>query len=566
MILVAKRIVEMALMGVRPCDISRQLLVSHGCVSKILTRFYETGSIKPGSIGGSKPKQVATPTVVKKILRLKQENPGMFAWEIREQLASQRVCDPASLPSVSSINRILRNSGLWTPHEAVAAAATSSQSGHPSHVAVTAAAAAAAAAAVGGSSYYAAALYPGSSGSGDVPTSTVGMGMDPGVSLALASLMPPTLPLLPHAAAAAAAAAALMPYHPQMASSISNPGPSAHIRPPSPRPQIPVPHRHLLHNCPPARQRLPRTSTFTVEELLKDKRPLSPRPNSNINHFPVIVSSLYGTRAPPPPSPPIENSLSDQLLSSSSMNCLLTPLHAWTSQAPPQEASHSQLILHQSHENQVKLIASSHNARASPDLKHNTNDSSQITESSKTPIRITDDESPFRDTTPSPVPTSSPPVQNKVTLSSKTLATPALKSFAPVRSSPSAVQPSQIQLLPSTITTNEHIPRGSPVHPSLEKRPSHSLCTKRPLSPAPVSRSTEFTVSSSTRYVVPISSTSVSSSAASVSSSSTAFSNSASSTSYSIPYNPFTSSQSNTMGRVKRISETKIRILNPSGD
>ena len=47
---------ELALMGVRPCDISRQLLVSHGCVSKILTRFYETGSIKPGSMGGTKPK------------------------------------------------------------------------------------------------------------------------------------------------------------------------------------------------------------------------------------------------------------------------------------------------------------------------------------------------------------------------------------------------------------------------------------------------------------------------------------------------------------------------------
>lgn len=53
---IRRRIVELAQMGVRPCDISRQLLVSHGCVSKILTRFYETGSIKPGSIGGSKPK------------------------------------------------------------------------------------------------------------------------------------------------------------------------------------------------------------------------------------------------------------------------------------------------------------------------------------------------------------------------------------------------------------------------------------------------------------------------------------------------------------------------------
>lgn len=104
---VRQRIVELAHQGVRPCDISRQLRVSHGCVSKILGRYYETGSIKPGVIGGSKPK-VATPKVVDKIAEYKRQNPTMFAWEIRDRLLAERICDNDTVPSVSSINRIIR--------------------------------------------------------------------------------------------------------------------------------------------------------------------------------------------------------------------------------------------------------------------------------------------------------------------------------------------------------------------------------------------------------------------------------------------------------------------------
>jgi len=105
---VRQRIVELAQQGVRPCDISRQLRVSHGCVSKILSRFYETGTFRAGVIGGSKPK-VATPHVVDAIAKYKRENPTMFAWEIRERLVSDGVCPQDGVPSVSSINRIVRN-------------------------------------------------------------------------------------------------------------------------------------------------------------------------------------------------------------------------------------------------------------------------------------------------------------------------------------------------------------------------------------------------------------------------------------------------------------------------
>ncbi|XP_037779094.1 vegetative cell wall protein gp1-like [Penaeus monodon] len=160
-----------------------------------------------------------------------------------------------------------------------------------------------------GSPYYSASLYPGSASSSDASASSVPGGVDAGVSLALASLMPPTLPLLPPAAAAAAAAAAaLMPYHPHVSASqatSSSMGVGSHMAALSARTQPPPPAaRHLhcgpAHSPPAARPRVARTSAFTVEELLKDRR----SPSADVSarpHFPVIVSSLYGARAPPSP-------------------------------------------------------------------------------------------------------------------------------------------------------------------------------------------------------------------------------------------------------------------------
>jgi transposase len=101
---IRKLIVELSQKGTRPCDISKQLKVSHGCVSKILSKYHSTGSIKPGLIGGSKPK-VATPTVIESITSLKLRNPNMFAWEIREKLIQDGICTQDKAPSVSSINR-----------------------------------------------------------------------------------------------------------------------------------------------------------------------------------------------------------------------------------------------------------------------------------------------------------------------------------------------------------------------------------------------------------------------------------------------------------------------------
>ena len=66
-------------------------------------RYQETGSIRPGVLGGSKPK-LATPEIELKIEGYKKENPGVFSWEIRwvsylQNLSSLRVISVNTISS-----------------------------------------------------------------------------------------------------------------------------------------------------------------------------------------------------------------------------------------------------------------------------------------------------------------------------------------------------------------------------------------------------------------------------------------------------------------------------------
>lgn len=81
-------------------------------MSKILCRYYESGTIRPRAIGGSKPR-VATLGVCEKIEEYKREQPSIFAWEIKNRLLADKICSNDTIPSVRFYFLILKKMFLF---------------------------------------------------------------------------------------------------------------------------------------------------------------------------------------------------------------------------------------------------------------------------------------------------------------------------------------------------------------------------------------------------------------------------------------------------------------------
>ncbi|XP_068741368.1 paired box protein Pax-3-B-like isoform X2 [Montipora capricornis] len=104
---VRHEIISLAIQGLRPCDISRRLRITHGCISKLLSKYRKSGSIQPGGEGVGRPR-VITARVAQRIRQYTQDQPGLYSWEIRDRLLHDNICSSENIPSPSSINRLLR--------------------------------------------------------------------------------------------------------------------------------------------------------------------------------------------------------------------------------------------------------------------------------------------------------------------------------------------------------------------------------------------------------------------------------------------------------------------------
>jgi len=108
------RIITLSCLGLRQCDISRQLKVTHGCISKLLAKYQESGILNAAQNTG-RPR-VITADIERKIDQYRRQDPGAFCWELRDYLLRDSVCHKDQIPSISSISRLIKNKIV---HEAV---------------------------------------------------------------------------------------------------------------------------------------------------------------------------------------------------------------------------------------------------------------------------------------------------------------------------------------------------------------------------------------------------------------------------------------------------------------
>ena len=106
---VREKIVKMYASGIRKCEISRHLRVSHSCVSKILEKYHETGSIKPRQYSKKRNSEIPL-ELTEKIIEYRKQ--AYLAWEIRDLLIKNEKITVNRAPTVDSIRKLIRKNGM----------------------------------------------------------------------------------------------------------------------------------------------------------------------------------------------------------------------------------------------------------------------------------------------------------------------------------------------------------------------------------------------------------------------------------------------------------------------
>ncbi|KAK6031151.1 paired box' domain protein, partial [Ostertagia ostertagi] len=88
--------------GWKICDISKRLCVTHSCVSKILNRYRQTGSVRPKDAKEGRTESPLVTAVRDYRTRLGMSRQG----EIREQLIKDGICTRETAPTYFELNWI----------------------------------------------------------------------------------------------------------------------------------------------------------------------------------------------------------------------------------------------------------------------------------------------------------------------------------------------------------------------------------------------------------------------------------------------------------------------------